>query len=364
MNRADIARLRLYTQHLAGSPLDSPADVVRHLGAVQAQDYAASAWGIGQRVRACVLADVERAYASGAILRTHALRPTWHFVMPEDLRWLQQLTAGRVRAALAYYDRQLEVDASARRRANRVFEKALSPGRHLTRAELGRALAGSGADATGQRLGHLIMHAELDALVCSGAPRGKQHTYALVDERAPSVTRMTRDDALAELCRRYFMGHGPALARDLAWWSGLTVADARQGIEMNREWLTSETIEGRTYWFAPPSAPPRLRKPVIHLLPNYDEYLIAFKDHAASFEGRAPPGSVALYDMLARHIVVMDGWVIGGWRPARQKGGVRIGTRLLRALDASQERALRAAAERYGRFAGTIASVEMDAAPA
>jgi winged helix DNA-binding protein len=349
--------MRLRNERLIGTPFRRAEDAVRHLGAVQAQDYAAAKWAIGQRVRNCADGDVQQAYIDGKILRTHVMRPTWHFVTPDDIRWLLALTAPRVRAAMAYYDRQLGLDAAAYRRSNRILERALRGGTHQTRTEIGKLLEASGVAASGQRLAHLVMRAELEALVCSGAMRGKQHTYALLDERAPDARMLPRDEALAELTLRYFTGHGPALPRDFAWWSGLTVADAKRGIDMNREHLSHESIDGKPYWFAPSTPPPKIKDPTVHLLPNYDEYLIAFKDHAASFAGPAPARSAALYDMLARHIVVINGMVVGGWRPVAEKDAVRIETKLLVPLGREQQAALRAQAERYGRFIGRRVSL-------
>ncbi|HEV8574299.1 MAG TPA: winged helix DNA-binding domain-containing protein [Dehalococcoidia bacterium] len=327
------------------------------LGAVQAQDYPAAKWGIGQRVRDCVDADVEEAFVEGRILRTHVLRPTWHFVMPVDIRWMLELTAPRVNAAMSYYDRQLELDGAVYGRSNAALARALQGGKQLTRAELARVLEEAGIAASGQRLGHIVMRAELGAVICSGALRGKQHTYALLDERAPGAKRLGRDEALAELARRYFTSHGPALVLDFAWWSGLTVADAKLGIEMVKQHLLAEDIGDKEYWFAPSRATARVNDPTIHLLPNYDEYLIAYRDHSASLSAPLQTGFTAMFDMLARHIVVLNGRVIGGWRRTVEKNAVCIETTLLAPLNGEQEEALRVAAERYARFLGMPVTV-------
>jgi hypothetical protein len=347
--------MRLRNQRLIGAPFRCPEDAVRSLCAVQAQDYAGAKWAIGQRVKHAVDADIQRAYGAGRLLRTHVLRPTWHFVMPDDIRWMLALTAPRVKQAMAYYDRQLELDAAAFRKSNRVIERALERGGHLTRAEVAKQLTAAGLGGTAQRLSNMMMRAELDAVVCSGAMRGKQHTHALLAERAPNARILSRDEALAELSLRYFTSHGPALPQDFAWWAGLTVADAKRGIEMNRGSLVQRDHDGKTYWHAPRG--PRASatdasEPRVHLLPNYDEYLIAYKNHDASFAGPAPAGSSALYDMLARHIIVLNGHVAGGWRPVQEKDGVRIETKLMAPLTRPQRAALIAEVARYGRFIG------------
>ena len=185
----DVARARLHSQRLVGAPLATPEEVVGWLGAVQAQDYAGAKWAVAQRAAGCSDADVEQACRDGRILRTHVLRPTWHFVLPDDMRWMLALTAPRVRAAMAYYDRKLGLDEAVFRRTQALLAKALVGGQARTREELARTLAAAGIEASGQRLGHIMMRAELDALVVSGPRRGKQFTYALLDERAPPRAR-------------------------------------------------------------------------------------------------------------------------------------------------------------------------------
>jgi Winged helix DNA-binding domain len=344
-----IAWARLHCQRLAAGRLTRPADVVGWLGAVQAQEYPFAKWGLALRMRRATEATVERACAAGAILRTHVLRPTWHFVTPADIRWLLALTAPRVRAAVAYYDRQLGITPAVVSRANRAIAAALEGGAEVTRGELKAVLAGAGVAVDGtQRLAHVIMHAELDAVICSGARRGKQFTYALLDERAPTPRMPSRDQALAELARRYFTSHGPAQLRDFAWWSGLTSADARSGLEMSRQHLADEEIEGKRYWFAPSTrtlAPPTR---AAFLLPPYDEYLIAYKDRSASIDP-ALWKPTAGRDPFAAPVLV-GGRVIGGWRhPA---GSATITLDLPRRLSASDARLVDHAARRYGDFLG------------
>ncbi len=199
---------------------------------------------------------IEKAVSDGTILRTHVMRPTWHFVTPADIRWMLALTAPRVLAAIAYYDRVLELNGADFIKSNAVITKALQGGKQLTRAELASELQQAGfAIDNSQRIGHIIMHAELDGIICSGARRGKQFTYALLDERAPQSRTLDRDEALAELARRYFGSHGPAALQDFVWWSGLTTADARAALEMVTSQLMCEIVDGQTYWFSSSATP-------------------------------------------------------------------------------------------------------------
>jgi hypothetical protein len=211
---------RLAAQRLTADPFDAPAQAVGWLGAIQAQEYAEAKWSIGQRVRDCTDADVETAFARGQILRTHVLRPTWHFVTPQDLRWMLALTAPRVQAVNRYAYRRFELGEALLARSLDVLAAALAGRQPLTRPELAEALARSGIDVQGLRLGYVLMHAELEALICSGPRRGRQHTYALLADRCADAPALGRDEALAELTLRYFRspgaGHGEGL-RDVVW---------------------------------------------------------------------------------------------------------------------------------------------------
>src|SRR4051812_26137343 len=224
----DVIRERLANQFLTGPGLEGPVDVVRGLGAVQAQDYSGAKWAVGQRTQSATEADVEGALARGAILRTHVLRPTWHFVLPEDIRWMLELTGPRVSAGMR--SPNLGLTSEIFRRSHAVIEKALAVGTHLTRQELAALLSRARIDTSEQRLVRLMMQAEVDGVICSGARRGKQFTYALLDARAPSVPRIDRDEALSRLATIYFTTRGPASAHDFSWWSGLTVGDAKREI--------------------------------------------------------------------------------------------------------------------------------------
>src|SRR5579884_4270870 len=254
-----IAQQRLYNQLITRQnerSFDTPEAVVQWLGAVQAQDYGAAKWAVGLRLPGATDDDIEQAMADGAILRTHILRPTWHFVSPADIRWLLALTAPRVHAANAPWYRKLELDDAIVKQSNDALTNALQGGKQLTRDELASALQQAGIATEGeQRVSNIMMRAELDGVICSGARRGKQFTYALLAERAPQARALDRDKALAELTLRYFSSHGPATAQDFVWWSGLTIVDAKAGLAMATSYLQQETINGQTYWFSP-STPP------------------------------------------------------------------------------------------------------------
>lgn len=330
-----ILAARLRNQHLARPGRVSVTNLVAWFGAMQAQEFGPARWGLGLRARGLRDAAIVRAFDAGAIVRTHAMRPTWHFVAPADLRWLQALTGPRVRAASASVLRANGLDARLLTRTRRTIARALEGGRHLTRQELRAALARAGIDASSQRLAYIVMDAELEALICSGPVRGRRFTYALVDERVPPAAARDRDEALGELATRYFQSHGPATVRDFVWWSGLTVAEARRAIDIAR--LTGWHEDGADYWHTA-ARPGRIATAALsaHLLPIYDEYLNAYRDRDLLFT-RTSPGPDALF----LHYLIVGGRYAGTWKPGRAPGEVDIrpAARLSRAETAAVDEA-------------------------
>jgi hypothetical protein len=351
MPTPDIARQRLINQGLVRPTSTTAGDVVARLGAVQAQDYAASKWGIAQRTSGLTDAEIEKEINDGTIVRTHVLRPTWHFVAAPDIGWMLALTAPRVHAANAFWYRWLEVDDAVARRSRGVIEKALRQGKHLTRAELGQALTKAKIEiANPTRLACIVMRAELDGLICSGARRGKQFTYALLEERVATPAALERDAALCELARRYFTTRGPATVADFAWWSGLTKAEAKRGVEAAAAHLEHESIEGRSYWFPAPGRPRRISSPQVHLLPNFDEYFIGLKDRSALAERLKSAGVKPRTTLLVGYFLAVNGQMVGGWRRTIVGRRVVVEPKPLVRLSEAERRAVGVAARKFGRF--------------
>lgn len=351
MTNSEIARRRLCNQLVAGGRCERAEDVVRHLGAVQAQDYAGAKWAVAQRTVAATDAALDQAFAAGTILRTHVLRPTWHFVLPADIRWLLALTAPRVHALMAASNRNLELDEAALARSDAALTAALQGGRQRTRAELTSAVRQAGiAVGDGQRLGHMLMRAELNAIICSGALRGKQHTYALLDERAPQKTSLRRDEALATLTQRYFTSRGPATLKDFVWWSGLTLTDARMGVEMVTSQLAQEVIDGQAYWFPPSAVPAENTGAEAHLLPNFDEYVVGYTDRHAIFDAAHTEKLDSRGNPLFQNTVVIDGAIIGTWKRTLKGNSVVFQATPFTPLPETEARAVSVAAARYGSF--------------
>jgi hypothetical protein len=352
MTSLDIAHQRLHNQHLSSPKFKRPADVVKCLGAVQAQDYYGAKWALAQRMQSGTDDAIEKAFAEGAILRTHVMRPTWHFVTPADIRWLLRLTAPRVNARNGYHYRKLELDDAVFRRSNKALASALRGGKQLTREELRAALQRAGIAANDLlRFIHLLIRAELDGVICSGARKGKQFTYALLDERAPKTSGLSPDEALAELTRRYFTSHGPATLQDFVWWSGLTATDARRGVEMVQRHVVKEVIAGRAYWLSSSTSAVRRAARVAYLLPAYDEYFVAYKDRSAALESTSSK-QAASGNPVFNSAVVIGGRIVGGWRPTFEKSAVIITVRAFRSFSKAEKQAVTVAAHRYGAFLG------------
>jgi hypothetical protein len=354
----DIATRRLFSQHLAGPRFASVTEAVGWMGAIQSQDYFGAKWALGQRVRGITDKDVDRLFDEGAILRTHVLRPTWHFVLPRDIRWLLELTAPRVKAAIAYHGRYNGIDAGLLRRAYHVLERALRDRSYRSRLELSAILGRAHILASGQRLAHILMRAELDALITSGPRRGKQMTYALLDERTPPSLRLAREEALGEITRRYFTSHGPAQLRDFAWWSCLPLADARRGLALAKGALVREDVGENTYWSAPPKRLPH-RSPTVHLLPNFDEFLVAYRDRSASLDPARgfdtapfPSGGI-----LAQ-TVIWNGQIWGGWKRRLEGQRGRVSLLAMGPLDPDGRACLERAVQALAQFLETPVELE------
>jgi DNA glycosylase AlkZ-like len=356
MDSGEIVRMRLRNQRLVGAGDAEPAAVVAWFGAMQSQEYALARWSVGQRAPGLDDASVKRAVDEGRILRTHALRPTWHFIAAADLRWIQALTAPRVHAFNAYYYRTLGLDEGTAERTNAVIVDALRGGNHLTRKELGAVLVEDGLPAA-NKLGYVVMQAELDGLIANGPMRGNQHTYALVEERAPVQTELHGDAALAELTRRYFTSHGPATVKDFAWWSSLTLTQIRHGIALLGDELASAEVGGRRYWWAASTTVDGTGAPVGHVLQAYDEYVVAYTE-SRDVVTRADPAFGPTSGNTSAHSVSLDGQLVAMWRPSVSPAAITAQVRPLRPLSTREHRRVAEAFARYSAFAGVPVQVQ------
>jgi hypothetical protein len=322
---------------------------------VQAQDYLGALWAIGLRLPGARESDIEKALAERSILRTWPARGTLHFVAAADVRWVLDLLAPRQMALSTRRLQQLGLDDATISHSRDVLVKALAGGRQLMRDEVYRALEAKRITTEGQRGIHILGRLAQQGLICFGVRRGKQQTFTLLDEWVPSasVGPMPRAQALAELAVRYFSSHGPATLADFAWWSGLTLADVRAGVASAGSYLTSETVDGQTYWQALAAlkgvltAPP----PEACLLPGFDEYLVGYQDRSAVLAPESVKAVNAGGGML-NPVIVVEGQVLGTWKRTLKKDDVVIRPAWFRPPTRAQKRALLKAAKHYGAFLG------------
>jgi hypothetical protein len=352
VKRSEIVLRRVVGQRLAGPRPADPAEVVAALGAVQAQDHPAGLWAIGLRTPDATQADVTDAIAKRMIVRTWPMRRTLHFVAAEDVRWMLALLAPREIAASARRLRQLELDDAAFRKSRALALRELGPGAPLTRAEMYARLARAGVSPAGQRGIHILARLAQEGLICFGPHRDKQPTFALLDACVPAGRRLEREEALARLAARYFTSHGPATVIDFAWWSGLTMADARAGLADAASRLASDSIDGVAHWLGRGRRPAPARRPRAHLLPPWDEYLVAYRDRRDAVARLPSRRAEAAYRLLLGPVVVLDGHAIGTWRRRREKDREVVTVGLFVPLGPVERGALEDAAARHGRFLG------------
>ncbi|TND10508.1 MAG: hypothetical protein FD123_150 [Bacteroidetes bacterium] len=345
MNVLEIIRYRLAGQQLAGTTCTGPQEIVRRLGAVQAQVFSMAKWAIGLRLPGSRESDIDRAFNEGKILRTHLLRPTWHFVSPQDIRWMLALSAPRVHAANAFMYRQLELDKAVFKKSNATIVKMLRDGNHLTRDELNTGLKRAKIIAGGPRLSYLMMFAELEGIICSGPRKGKQFTYALIDEHVPATKKESREESLGRLTEIYFSSRGPATIADYCWWSGLTVKDAKTGIALLSSKLTCEKINDREHYFVPADLPENKLLQTF-LMPDYDEYGIGYKDRSAMSNKLANQGTLTVYS----HLLIIDGIFGGTWDRTEQGKKVAANVTPFFDLDKAQRQNVAEAVKKYDAF--------------
>ncbi|MFE4543128.1 winged helix DNA-binding domain-containing protein [Arthrobacter sp. NPDC056727] len=377
METHEVLWTRLAGQQLRKPRAASPEDAVKNLLAVQAQEFPYARWSLAQRTAGATAADVEEAVADGRILRTHILRPTWHFVHRDDLPWLRKLSAPRLHQANGGTYRRTGIDNEAALRSADVLAEAVAGGVHLTREQLAARLQDAGFPGTGLALAYLIMHAEISGVLVSGAPvrspgGALRQTYASFDERvagaAPGAA-LSREESLAALALRYFGSRGPATVRDCADWSGLTMTDVRKGLALADEIapgaIVAISIDGAGFHLRPGSAmetpggrgrggdgPPR-----IDLVQCYDEYIMGYSVSRHYFGGTAPAYPFGDTPM---HVVLSDGMLAGAWRHSLVRRGrevqrCELDIRLSRPQDNPTEQALEETVARYGAFLGTPA---------
>lgn len=346
MTTSEIIHQRLYNQGIAAPEFTTPAQVVFWMGAMQAQEFAMAGWAIGLRASGITNADVVDAFNKGLILRTHLLRPTWHFVSPRDIRWLLSLTAPRVHAANAYSYRKFELDNTVLKKCHAIFSGMLSGGNHLTRDVLNEEMLRKNIVAKGLRLGYIFMHAELEGLICSGPRDGKQFTYALLEERVPPVPVLSREEALVSLASRYFASRGPATIHDFVYWSGLTVKEAKEGVEGLSGKFDRVVSDKKEYVFLMGSIKKSLDT---FLMPDYDEYGMSYKDRSALTTSKKTVRKIE-GNPEYKHWMVVNGAIEGTWEKTEKGKKLFVETFPFTSLSGAEKEKVRKAEKRFLAF--------------
>ena len=349
MNLNDIARTRLASQQLAQSDLKSVKDVVGWMGAMQAQDYNMAKWAVGVRSPGLTNQHVQQALNSGEVIRTHVLRPTWHLVSADDVHWMLQLSGPRVKAFMKSRIKQLEISEDLFEKSTNIMANALAGNNHLTREELMTEINRANIKIDDLRGLHFLMRAELDGIICSGITREKNQTYALLDERVKKPHPLNDDEALSKLAERYFSSHGPATLRDFVWWSGLSISDARRGLEDIKNTLIAEMIDGQTFWMGSSIMPGESKS--TWLLPAFDEFLISYTDRSAAIAIHHQSKAFTTNGIF-KPVIVEDGNVTGTWKRTIQKDKIIIETHLFKTKSHAALSRISKAAKPFGKFLG------------
>ena len=354
MKPTDISLLRLHHQQVSHPHFSQPRELVAWMGALQAQDAAMVKWAVGLRLAAGTEQMVNQALDAGEVLRTHALRPTWHLVTREDIRWLLALTAPQIRTLTKTRHKDLGLTEAVFSKSRNIIEKLLRDGNHATREEIIPVLNKAGINTDENRASHIFMELELDGLVCSGKMNNGRQTFALLDERAPQMKSFDKEAALALLAERYFQSHGPATLDDFVWWSGLTKTDSKRALELVKSKFISEVVEGKTYWLGT-SLPGLDKKATAFLLPAYDEFIISYKDRSATLTFENHKRAVSVNGIFNPTIVV-NGETIGVWKRTLKKDTVAVEMEYFREPTAAEQQLVNACAGRFAKFLGKTIS--------
>lgn len=352
MKTKELIALRLHNQHLSRHGFQKPEEIVRWMGAMQAQDYAGAKWSIGLRLDNATETDIEQAISRREIVRTWPMRGTLHFVSAGDLRWMLKLLAPRIISSLAGRQRQLEMDGLVLKRSKKLVISALSGGKQLQRREIFQLLEKAKIPTTGQRGIHILQQFALEGLVCLASHQGKQPSFALLDEWLKPTTALDPDEALRELTIRYFLGHGPARPQDFAWWSGLKLTDVKTGLLLAGSHLKSVSCDQTIYWMAPDLAPMARSHPRPLLLPGFDEYMLGYADRTQILEGEHQQKIVPGNNGMFMSTLVLGGRIGGTWKKSIKKQELAVELSPFQALEKGQESAIHRLVKRYAAFLG------------
>lgn len=346
-----IATTRLHSQQIAQTAYSNPVELVKWMGALQAQDFAMVQWALGLRLKDSTHHSINDAIDSGEIIRTHAMRPTWHLIAADDIYWMLELTAPQIKSSSKSRHKWLGLTEKLIAISHSVITNTIMRNGNSTREEIANELSKAGFEKTDNRHAHLLMLAELDGLICSGQAIGKKQTFALLEERVPNKIILSKEEALATLAGRYFASHCPATLQDFVWWSGLYVKDARKAIESISKDLIDFTLDSETYYVHHSFKEMPVAEKDLQLLPAFDEYIISYKDRSASITSENHSKAVS-NNGIFWPIIILNGQVIGTWKRAVQKENVNIEISFFTDQPAYVKKAAESKAKSFGAFLG------------
>lgn len=347
MTLNEIAGLRLTAQQVAPGNFRNPGELTWWMGAIQAQDFNMVRWAIGLRVPGSTITSVEKAINAGEIIRTHLLRPTWHFVSADDLRWLLDLTAPKIKSGLKYRQNSLGLTNGMLTKTNSIIAGIIK-GKQLEREDIKAAIVNSGIEPVENRISHILLWAELSGIICSGKILKNMQTYAPVDERVPGGKKPEKDEMAAMLAKRYFKSHGPATIRDFAWWSGLSLKEIRLALEMSANELETFDIGEVTYWYDKSLNPAETFK-TASLLPAFDEFIISYADKSVILQDSHHRKAIS-QNGIFRSVLIFENRVAGLWKPVKGKDRLIVEVNPFKTLKKAEKSSVETAAENYGRF--------------
>lgn len=345
----NIARQRIHNQLITHNPFTDVQKMIGHLGALQAQDYAASKWSVGARLPGVTDAGVEAAIEEKKIVRTWVMRGTLHYLAPPDVKWIRELVAPRLIAGFASTYKKLELTENILAKSGKVMAATLKGSNRLTRTELLDVLEKNKISVKGLRTNHLLLRAALDGIICYGPRSNKDFTFVLQDEWIPSTPMITRDEALKKIAIIFFRSHAPATLKDFAGWAGITLTEARSAIEMISSLIAEKRIGEQTY-LVMKDQEPVMEAPSVHLLPSFDEYLMGYKDRTAMLDPLHAGKVVGTGNGLYSPVIVVNGVVEGTWRRTIKKNEVVVEIFTFGRMRTSQNKMLHEAIDRYGKF--------------
>ncbi len=319
MTSMKILQIRLYNQLLSGNDMKEPHEIVSYMGAMQSQAFDMARWAVGARLEGSTDRMIEEAINEAKIIRTHVLRPTWHFVAAEDVHWMLELSMPRQLPIYTSYIKMTGTGPDIFPRIWPSVEKALRDHNHLTRQELTDRLVAEGFPVNMNAVQHALSFAELEGLICNGKISGKKQTFCLLQERVPKKQSLSKEESLEKLARKYFTSHGPATIHDFIWWSGLLASDAKAALELIKDDFISEEINGRTFWMKNDIKVPAKAEDSVLLLPQFDEMVVSYKDRTEMI-GDEHYGKVMTKNGLFSPTIMLNGEIVGSWRKVMKKG--------------------------------------------